>query len=248
MSAFRQGLDRRRFLSTAGAWGASVTGAAMLPSEVLAELLASPQMTEGPFYPDRLPLDTDNDLLVINESTVHALGEITHLSGKVLSRAGEPLRNAVVEIWQADQNGAYLHSRTNNADRRDSNFQGYGRFLTDSTGRYQFRTIKPVPYPGRTPHIHVAVSQSGHRTLTTQLFVPGEAQNARDGIYQRLSAPEQELVTMRFQSVTDSPRVEHLATCDLVIGRTPAEGDDGQFPGVMARPEGDRRGGRRPRR
>jgi hypothetical protein len=117
---------------------------------------------KGPFYPDHLPLDTDNDLIVINDSITPAVGEITHLSGRILDSHGEPLRNMLVEIWQVDNNGAYLHSGTTNKDKRDKNFQGFGRFFTGSTGEYYFRTVKPVPYPGRTPHIHFMVKAKGH--------------------------------------------------------------------------------------
>src|SRR5438105_11730500 len=79
------------------------------------ELVRTPEQTEGPFYPDHLPLDTDNDLIVINNSITPAVGEITHLSGRILSASGSPLRNAVVEIWQVDNAGAYLHSGSDNA-------------------------------------------------------------------------------------------------------------------------------------
>ena len=123
-----------------------------------------PQQTEGPFYPDKLPLDTDNDLLIINDAITPAVGEVTHLSGRILDAKGDPVRNAVVEIWQGDNNGAYLHTGTSNGDKRDTNFQGFGRFLTGSTGEYYFRTIKPVPYPGRTPHIHFKVKPRAARS------------------------------------------------------------------------------------
>ena len=119
------------------------------------QLVKTPAQTEGPFYPDRLPLDTDNDLLVINESLTSAVGEITHLTGKVVDVNGRPVRNALVEIWQVDNKGAYLHKGSANREQRDAHFQGYGRFTTTLTGEYYFRTIKPVAYPGRTPHIQI---------------------------------------------------------------------------------------------
>ncbi len=99
------------------------------------ELTQTPGMTEGPFYPDRLPLDTDNDLLIVNDGITPGMGEVTHLSGRVLSPSGEPVRNAFVEIWQCDHNGSYLHSGSSNRDNYDNNFQGYGRFLTDVKGQ-----------------------------------------------------------------------------------------------------------------
>jgi protocatechuate 3,4-dioxygenase, beta subunit len=231
-------LDRRSFLDASRRAGLALAlGAGSLPAEAVAELLATPGTTEGPFYPDRLPLDTDNDLLVINDSNAHAIGEVTHLTGRLLSRAGEPVRNAVIEVWQCDASGAYLHSRGESGRGRDAGFQGYGRFLTDSKGRYYFRTIKPVPYPGRTPHIHVAVSRAGRRELTSQLFIAGEPQNDRDGIYQGFAPEERKLVTAEFRPLEGSKIGELTASCDLVLGRTPSEGDDGKFPGLIAKPE-----------
>lgn len=236
-------LPRRDFLRRSAQAGATAAALAMLPGDVLADLLATPSLTEGPFYPDRLPLDTDNDLLIVNEATAHALGDITHLSGLVLSRTGEPVRGAVVEIWQVDNQGAYLHSRGESGQGRDKNFQGYGRFLTDSTGAYYFRTIKPVAYPGRTPHIHVAVSQNGHRVLTTQLFVDGHPQNERDGVLRSVGSDDARRLLMgKFNPIESSPLGEHEAEFNLVLGVTPSEGDDGKFPGVIAKPRGGLRG------
>ncbi|TWU00217.1 Protocatechuate 3,4-dioxygenase beta chain [Botrimarina colliarenosi] len=246
-------LPRREFLLSSLRTGFTAAGIAAMSPAALAELLATPSMTEGPFYPDRLPLDTDNDLLIVNEATAHGLGDITHLTGRVLSRAGEPVRNAVVEIWQVDNNGAYLHSADRNAER-DKNFQGYGRFLTDSSGAYYFRTIKPVPYPGRTPHIHFAVSQNGQRVLTTQLFVAGQPQNERDGVLRSVGGEaERKLLMGDFRKIEGSPLDEYEVEFNLTLGRTPAEGDDGQFPGVIAKSRGGfggpggRRGGPPPR-
>lgn len=234
--------SRRGFLHRTARLGLAAAGMSTLTSEALADMLATPRLTEGPFYPDRMPLDTDNDLVIVGDSISPALGQITHLSGRVLSKAGEPLRNAVVEVWQVDHNGAYLHTADRNA-RRDANFQGYGRFLTDAAGRYYFRTIKPTPYPGRTPHIHVAVSLSGRRVLTSQFFTAGERQNQRDGIYRSLSDEERRLVTLNYQPLEESKIGELMAEGDLVIGRTPAEDEQGRFPGVVAaREAGSRRG------
>lgn len=230
-------LPRRDFLRISTQAGVTAAALAWLPGEVLADLMATPTVAEGPFYPDRLPLDTDNDLLVVNEKTAHALGDITHLTGRVLSRAGEPVRNAVVEIWQVDNRGTYLHTKGESGNGRDKNFQGYGRFLTDSSGAYYFRTIKPVPYPGRTPHIHVAVSQNGHRVLTTQLFVKCHPMNDRDGLLRRAGEPEaRKLLLGDFRPIADSPLNEHQVEFNITLGVTPAEGDDGQFPGTLAKP------------
>ncbi|MCE9527823.1 MAG: intradiol ring-cleavage dioxygenase, partial [Planctomycetales bacterium] len=153
------------------------------PGAFAAELTRTPAQTEGPFYPDKFPLDTDNDLIVINDKLTPAVGTITHLTGKILDAGGEPLRNAVVEIWQCDNNGAYLHAGSDNGKKRDGNFQGFGRFLTGKSGEYYFRTIKPVAYPGRSPHIHFKIKQGEKELLTTQCYVKDDPGNAKDGIY-----------------------------------------------------------------
>src|SRR5437667_5882445 len=107
---------------------------------------------EGPFYPPKLPLDTDNDLIIVNDAITTAIGDITHLSGRLLDARGEPIRNATIEIWSVDHDGIYLADRGNQT-KFDANFQGFGRFLTSSTGEYYFRTLKPVRYGGRqSPH------------------------------------------------------------------------------------------------
>src|SRR5205823_2347007 len=171
-------IDRRRFLAGCGLSLAFFA----VPGAFAEELIRTPRQTEGPFYPDHLPLDTDNDLIIVNDALTPAVGEITHLSGRMLDSRGQPIRNAMVEIWQVDNHGVYLHSKDNHASR-DKNFQGFGRFMTGSTGEYYFRTIKPVLYPGRTRHIHYAIKMKGREKWTTQCYVKGESENANDGVY-----------------------------------------------------------------
>ncbi len=188
------------------------------------ELTRTFAQTEGPFFPDNLPLDTDNDLLIINDALDPSVGEVTWLSGRVLDTSGTPLRNVLVEIWQCDANGAYLHSGSGNADNRDANFQGYGRFVTGLEGSYGFRTIKPVPYPGRTPHIHFKLSRGGQHLLTTQCYINGHAQNDRDGIYQRIPDDGRRAsVTVDFTPVEGSRIGELAAGFDIVVGLTPED-------------------------
>lgn len=161
-----------------------------------AGLPLTPAQTEGPFYPDVLPTDTDSDLVRIASLMRDAGGEILQLTGRVLDPAGRPVVGAVVEIWQCDQTGRYLHSGDRARGERDPYFQGFGRALADSDGTYRFRTIRPVPYPGRTPHIHYKVYRREGPVLTTQMYVADETtRNARDGLYRRLAPEEQRLVT-----------------------------------------------------
>lgn len=192
------------------------------PGAFADELVKTPKQTEGPFYPDKLPLDTDNDLIVINEATKPSVGEITHLTGRILSPSGEPVRNAVVEIWQCDANGAYLHSGTGNKEKQDANFQGFGRFLTNSKGEYYFRTIKPVPYPGRTPHIHYKIRKGGKELLVTQCYIKGHPQNERDGVLRGIRDPKAKAALMvDWKKIKDSKIGEYAANWDVVLGQTP---------------------------
>src|SRR5262245_10657213 len=188
---------RRRFL---GGLALGVTSAFFtVPGTFAEELARTPRLTEGPFYPDRLPLDTDNDLVIVNNSITPAVGQITHLTGRVLDPSGSPIKDALVEIWQVDNNGVYLHSADSSRRQRDANFQGFGRFTTGAKGEYRFRTIKPVPYTGRTPHIHVKVKKGNRELLTTQIFVNGNPQNRTDMVLGGLRDPfERELVLVDF--------------------------------------------------
>src|SRR6478736_5621118 len=154
-----------------------------VPGAFAEALMLTPEQTEGPFYPDHLPLDTDNDLIIVNDSITPAVGEITHLTGRILDAKGKPVRNALVEIWQVDGKAVYLHTGDSDRKKRDTNFQGFGRFLTGSNGEYYFRTIKPVPYPGRTPHIHFQVKHKGNEPFTTQCYIKGHPQNERDFVF-----------------------------------------------------------------
>ncbi|MFZ9605325.1 MAG: intradiol ring-cleavage dioxygenase, partial [Opitutales bacterium] len=176
-----------------------------VPGAFAEALTRTPKQTEGPFYPDKLPLDTDNDLIIVNNGITPAVGEIAWLSGRILDEHGEPVRNALVEIWQADNNGAYLHTKTGNAAKRDGNFQGFGRFLTGSNGEYVFRTIKPVPYKPRTPHIHLAVKIKGKKELITQCYIKGHELNANDMVYKGIKdAKQRESVTLDFNPLKGS--------------------------------------------
>ena len=212
--------SRRHFLRNLS-WA---TAAFAVPGLFAEELTRTPAQTEGPFYPDHLPLDTDNDLISLNDSTTPAVGEVTYLSGRILDARGEPMRDALVEIWQCDNNGAYIHSRTGNADKKDTNFQGFGRFLTGSTGEYLFRTIKPVAYPGRAPHIHFKIKGQGKKLLTTQCYIKGSERNEKDGVWRGIKdEAARNSVTVDFAPLKGAKAGELAARFDVVLGYTPAE-------------------------
>ncbi len=210
--------NRRVFLSTLTLGTAAFTTRGLFADE----LVRTPKQTEGPFYPNKLPLDTDNDLLVINDGITPAVGEVTYLTGRILDAKGDPVRNALVEIWQVDNNGAYIHTKDPHGENHDKNFQGFGRFLTGSTGEYYFRTIKPVLYTGRTRHIHFKIKRGPKELLTTQCYVKGEAANERDGVYRGIRDPKaRESVTIDFTPIPGSRIGELAAKFDVVLGFTP---------------------------
>jgi len=217
-------LTRRGLLQSGMALGAM---GLLNPGLFAEELTRTPRQTEGPFYPDKLPLDTDNDLLIINDSITSAVGEVTHLFGRILDDKGNPIKNAVMEIWQCDANQVYIHTRDSGSkkDQQDKNFQGFGRFITGSSGEYYFRTLKPVPYPGRlAPHIHFKIKKGNKELLTSQIFINGHPNNQRDDVFLELRDPiDRELVLVDFKPVKESTMGELSANFDIVVGLTPED-------------------------
>ena len=226
-------LDRRHFLQSLTAAGIAAFTAPGVFAQQLAETATT---TEGPFYPDKMPLDTDNDLLILNDAITPAVGEITHLTGRVLSKSGQPIRNAFVEIWQTDRTGSYVHTGGRQPTGHDTNFQGYGRFLSDARGQYYFRTIKPIDYTligiFRTAHIHVAVSQNGRRVFTSQLLVNGHPANARDGLIKQLDPRALQTLLVDFKPLPGSKLGELTANFDVVLGATANDLELGPLRGV----------------
>ena len=217
-------ITRRQFVCNASlAAGFLVVPGAFAEELTRAALRRTAWVTEGPFYPEKLPLDTDNDLIIVNDSITPAIGEITHIAGRILDARGDPIKNAVVEIWQVDHNAIYLAERDSRRTGFDANFQGFGRFQTGSSGEYRFRTIKPVPYPGRlAPHIHFKIKTLGRDPWTTQLYIKSYPSNQRDCIYRGIGdAKARESVTVDFAPIKDSRIVELAAKFDIVLGFTP---------------------------
>jgi protocatechuate 3,4-dioxygenase, beta subunit len=165
----------------------------------------TPSQTEGPFYPVSLPKDSDFDLLR-NGALSYAQGQPAWLEGSVTDLQGKPITGAQVEIWQCDENGHYHHPR--DGGKADPAFQGFGRVTVGSDGQYRFHTIRPAPYTGRTPHIHVKVRLGPRELLTTQVYVANDPHNERDGLWRSLAPDERALVTVPFQSAADGLRAE----------------------------------------
>ncbi len=204
-----QKLRRRGFMGAS----AGLIAAGTLPA-CAQNLTTTPPQTEGPFYPLDLPLDHDNDLVQVADRSEQAAGQVLNLGGRVLGPDGTPAPGLRVEIWQCDANGVYHHP----GDRRgpaDPNFQGFGHTVADDQGAYRFRTIVPAVYPGRTPHIHFKILGAEVEPLTTQMYVAGNPDNERDGLYRRLGRAS-ELVTVALEPDGDSGAMRGLF--DIFLG------------------------------
>ena len=209
-------LSRRGLLIGAG------IGAGLLPlsSAFAADAVPTPPQTEGPFYPAGFPADMDSDLVQVRGQQAWAMGEVLHLQGRVIGVDGRVRPGTLVEIWQCDAQGIYDHPRQSGRERRDAAFQGYGRMLADAEGRYSFRTLKPVAYPGRAPHIHLKAATGDGRQLTSQFYVAGDARNDGDFVFRAAARdPRQRaLIEMR---LAPAPGIETGAVAtkmDIVIG------------------------------
>jgi protocatechuate 3,4-dioxygenase beta subunit len=180
----------------------------------------TPQQTEGPYYPVEWQGDIDNDLVMIRGEAARAIGTVVHVQGRVLGADGQPARNARVEIWQCDAQGVYRHpSDERGGRRRDAGFQGRGRAMADGEGRYGFRTIRPVAYAGRTPHIHFRVDTADQRSLVTQMYLHGEPRNARDFVLNNIRDPRQrDSVLVRLDPADRLEPGALAGSFDIVLG------------------------------
>jgi protocatechuate 3,4-dioxygenase beta subunit len=217
-------VDRRRFFKSMAVVSAGFT----LPGYLAEALTLTPQQTQGPYYPlaDDIPLDKDNDLVRLNDNTTAASGIVTYITGRVLDSSGNPIRNALVELWHADASGNYTYSAsTGRNPAADPNFAGFGQFLTGSSGAFKFRTIKAGLYPGRTRHFHWGITVPGQATrFTTQTYWAGEAGNSTDGVLNGIANADQRAsVILNFIPVPGTTTGEVQTAWDFVSGITPVE-------------------------
>jgi protocatechuate 3,4-dioxygenase beta subunit len=227
-------IDRRRFFKSMAAASAGFT-----LSGYLAEALTqSPIVTQGPYYPlaDDIPLDKDNDLVQLNDNLTAAAGLVTTITGRVLDTNGNPIKNALVELWHADREGDYLYSTGAGRNAAcDANFAGFGQFLTGSSGAFKFRTIKAGLYTGRTRHYHWGVTIPGRTTRSTTQTGWNEiaynlngqqwaTQNSNDNVFSTITNAEQRAaVLLDFTAVAGTTTGEVQANWDFVSGFTPVE-------------------------
>lgn len=210
-------VNRRDVLRLAAAALGAAAGARPALAEV-ARLLRTPRQSRGPFYPLELPLERDNDLVRVAGRPGVARGQIAHVFGQILTERGRPVAGARVEIWQCNAWGRYHHPWDRRDVPLDPNFQGYGQFVTGADGGYRFRTIKPVPYPGRAPHIHFAVSGRDFDPLITQLYVAGAPENEQDALLNAIPDPRaRQRLVVPFERDPASPNGELVARFDIVL-------------------------------
>jgi protocatechuate 3,4-dioxygenase beta subunit len=209
-------VHRRRLVRACA--GLSILVAA--PSVVRAEtLVPTPAQTEGPFYPVVLPADSDSDLVTVRGAPTAARGTVSYVGGRVRDTSGRVLAGAQVQIWQCDQEGIYDHpGEGRDLARRDKAFQGFGQTATGSDGAYRFRTIRPVAYPGRTPHIHFRIIAADGRRLTTQMYVAGEPGNERVGVLRAIRDERQRQNVIIALSASGAPEPGALSgTFEIVL-------------------------------
>jgi protocatechuate 3,4-dioxygenase, beta subunit len=183
---------------------------------------ATPQDGEGPFYPKHWEGELDSDLLNFN-GKVYVNGTPMTLSGRLFSTEGEPLVGAAVELWQCDEIGDYRHPRSAGEAPAQRGFQGFGRMVSGGDGGYSFRTLKPVPYNGRAAHIHFKIVAPGYRTLTTQMYFPGESEEGTFLMraYKALGgfSKHRDLLTATAETLRVGEREEVRARFDMVLDR-----------------------------
>jgi protocatechuate 3,4-dioxygenase beta subunit len=236
-------LNRRRFMDAIFKASAAFT----LPGFLAEALAVTPTVTQGPYYPlaDDIPLDKDNDLVRLNDSLTLATGIITWVTGTVYDVNGSPAKNALVELWAADHEGDYLYSAGAGRNAAcDANFAGFGQFLTGSSGKFRFRTIKAGLYTGRTRHFHWGITLSGrssrvctqtgwNETAIANNGTTWATQNANDNVFATLTAAQRAGLLLNFSAVPGTSTGEMAATWDYYSGLTALEttypSSDGQF-------------------
>ena len=202
-------IDRRKLFT--------LCGSLIIPGISCGSLIRTPWQGEGPFYPDKIPVDTDNDLVKNGDNSFEAGGKILILNGILLNPDSEPVNHVSIEIWQTDKNGVYMHSGSFARDIMDKQFQGFGRTKTDRNGQFFFRTIVPTEYPGRTPHIHMKLWREEKNILTTQLYIKDHPRNNKDFLFQRMSFAEQRLNSMRLIPAKDRKMAELQTFVKIVV-------------------------------
>lgn len=177
----------------------------------------TPSQGEGPYYPLNKLEDRDNDLTVVDGADGSPAGEVIEFDGRVYDAAGMPAPGVVVEIWQTDSSGVYLHPGDPGTDQRDINFQFYGESITAADGSYGFRTILPGHYEPRPRHIHVKVKLDGQELLTTQFYFEGDSELAGESMFTQTGGDGAHLVISLEEGQDGSGRPILVGKRDIVL-------------------------------
>jgi protocatechuate 3,4-dioxygenase beta subunit len=200
---------------------------AVLPSRLAAAeaaLQRTPDQILGPFYP-LAELPQTSDLTRVASRSGRAEGQLLNVMGRVLNLAGEPIRNARVEVWQANAHGRYTHPSDPNPAPLDPNFEGSAVLTTDPEGRYRFKTIKPAAYPAgpnrmRPAHIHFKVIGRQDQ-IVTQMYFENDPYNKTDPFLNSVGGAERQALLVK-KLLDPSPEFEpdsKLAIFDIVLYR-----------------------------
>ena len=223
-------LSRRSFLIVLLSLGGTWLVSARVGRAADESCPTTPPQTEGPYYPPKAQTDTmldqDNDLTRIKGQSGKATGPVVYVMGQVRDHECRPIQDAVVEIWQASQNGRYRHpgDRDNRAPL-DPSFQYWGKNITDQEGRYLFKTIKPGSYQAgrnwtRPSHIHFKVSHAGFRPFITQMYFAGDGHQATDYILNDVPADQRAQVIVQLESPgADYEPNARLGRFDLTLSK-----------------------------
>lgn len=185
-----------------------------------AVLTPTPSQILGPYYPIDPDRRADNDLTRWPGEPMRARGSTMRIDGRVLDTFGLPVAGALIETWQCDAQGYYRHPDAPDHDKVDPHFEGYGRFHTLADGRYCFRALKPVSYPGRAPHLHFLVSVPGHAVFITQMYVADEAENDTDFALWRAGGPDHRARLIVALRQTEGAAEDFQGTFDIVLRGT----------------------------
>jgi protocatechuate 3,4-dioxygenase, beta subunit len=211
-------LSRREILKMSAALASAAMGATGVRAEA-AELPRTPGQILGPFYPLK-ELPQTADLTRVTGRAGRAAGQVLNVMGRVLNIAGEPVRNATVEVWQANAYGRYTHPSDTNSAPLDPNFDGSAVLTTDSQGRYHFKTIKPAAYPAgpglvRPAHIHFQVSGRRDR-LVTQMYFENDPHNEKDP-FLNSAGRKQLLITRLLDPSSEFEPDSKVVVFDMVV-------------------------------
>jgi len=210
---------RRRFTLAGGAALAALACPALATSR---RTIAA--MTDGPFYPPRAwreqwsDWDADLSRVQRGDAVRTARGEHLGLELQLADSQGRLVDGAEVEIWQCDALAVYHHPSVRRVPGQyDEGFQGFGASRSGSDGRLRFRTIRPVPYPGRTPHIHIKLRHVNVGELSSHLFVAGDPGNARDFLWRAVDPADRPMLEIQLQPAAADSGLRWVARQTLFV-------------------------------